>query len=374
MAASETLIIKIGTQTLTKKNGTLNLPLMRDLVQQIVTLKKQGHRVILVSSGAVGTGRALVAKNPLKKIADPVNEKQILAAIGQAHLIQTYQKMLDKHGITAAQILLTKQDFVTKHHYQNIEHLFQSLRSQDKILPIVNENDSVAIQELMFTDNDELAGLLAAQLAADRLIILTNVDGVYDRVPSEIGAEIIPVMDPQGKKGAPFPSVSTEKSMAGRGGMLSKVNTARRMSNVGITMHIAAGYEPNIMVRLVQGETIGTTILPHKKISSVKRWLAAAPNERHQQAVAHVIANKTLADKLRDPDHVLSILPVGLIGIRGQFAKHDRVHVVDEKGHILAVGLARYDDATLKDRLGQQKQPVFLHTDTLYRTYEGSDS
>jgi glutamate 5-kinase len=373
MAASETILVKIGTQTLTKSNGTLNLPLMRDLISQIVNLKKQGHRVILVSSGAVGTGRALMAKktskDPLRKIADPVNQKQILAAIGQAHLIQTYQKMLDKYDIMAAQVLLTKQDFVTRHHYHNIMHLFESLRTQPHILPIVNENDCVAIQELMFTDNDELAGLLAGQLAADRLIILTNVAGVYDRVPSEEGAQLIKVIDPHGKKGAPFPSVSTEKSMAGRGGMLSKVSTAHRMSTMGITTHIVGGFEPDVMTRVCKGQMIGTTILPYKKLSSVKRWLATTPTLADHQPVARITAHPILAQKLRDPEHILSILPVGLTKIEGEFAKHDRVQIIDENGIILAVGLARYDHVTLQDRLGQQKQPVFLHTDTLYRTF-----
>lgn len=155
--------------------------------------------------------------------------------------------------------------------------------------------------------------------------------------------------------------------MAGRGGMLSKINTARRMSGLGITMHIAAGHEKNIVTRLMENEELGTTILPQKKISAVKRWLATAP-EQQDESTARVVANNCLAEQLKDPTRVMSILPVGLTAIKGQFAKNDRVQVVDEKGMILAVGLARYDDMTLQERLGQQKQPVFLHTDALYRT------
>lgn len=359
----QTFVIKVGTRTLTTADGSLDIDILRSIVNQIVILKQQGHFVVLVTSGAVGTGRSLMKQRPELQAISLINEKQLLAAIGQAHLMQTYQQILDQHHIQGAQILLTKQDFITKHHYQNIAHLFQSLRQQSFILPIVNENDSVAIQELMFTDNDELAGLLAAQLGADRLMLLTNVAGVYDRSPMEEGAQIIPVIDPQGKQGAPMPSLTAEKSTLGRGGMQSKIATARKMSRLGITTHIASGLEEDVIVKLVQNEPLGTTILPQRKASQVKRWLATAPHD-----AAQVVANARLTEQLKDPDKILSILPVGLVGIKGSFTKGDRVQVLSEDNELLAVGLARYDADLLNARLGQQKQPVFLHIDTLFRT------
>ncbi len=362
----KTFVIKVGTQTLTTPAGLLDVSLLADLIAQIVTLKQQGHFVVLVSSGAVSTGRSLLANRSPLQTNNVINEKQILAAIGQTYLMQAYQKILDRHAMQSAQILLTKQDFITRHHYQNIAHLFESLRQQAFILPIVNENDSVAIQELMFTDNDELAGLLAAQLSADRLILLTNVDGVYDRAPSQPDASIIPVIDPANKN---MPSLTAEKSALGRGGMQSKLTTARKMSGLGITTHIANGRTPHIMTRLVNDEAVGTTILPQRKKSSVKRWLAITPQTQdHGLMTPNVTANVCLAEQLRDPDKTLSILPVGIIGVTGEFTKGDRVHVLSEDLELLAIGLARYDSATLISRLGQQKQPVFLHTDTLYRT------
>jgi glutamate 5-kinase len=367
----QTYVIKVGTQTLTTADGLLDHAVLANLIAQIATLKKQGHFVVLVSSGAVGTGRGLLQRRPHLKNTNIINaplihERQILAAMGQAYLMQAYQHILDGYNLQSAQILLTKQDFITKHHYQNIAHLFQSLRQQDFILPIVNENDSVAIQELMFTDNDELAGLLAAQLGADRLLLLTNVAGVYDRSPSEPDARIIPIIDPQGKHGVPMPALTAEKSALGRGGMQSKINTARKMSRLGITTHIASGHEPNIITRLAAQEPLGTTVLPQRKASSVKRWLAVAPGETIE--TPSVIANERLTEQLKNPDKILSILPVGLLAIKGQFKKGERVQVLSEADELLAIGLARYDAVQLQSYLGQQQQPVFLHVDSLFRT------
>ena len=362
----QTTVIKVGTQTLTTADGLLDHAVLKTLIAQIAALKQRGHFVVLVTSGAVGTGRSLLKQRPHLKNTNLVNEKQMLAAIGQACLMQAYQQILDQYNLQGAQILLTKQDFITKHHYQNIAQLFQSLRQQNFILPIVNENDSVAIQELMFTDNDELAGLLAAQLGADRLMLLTNVAGVYDRSPSENGATIIQVIDPSGKQGSGMPTVTAEKSALGRGGMQSKINTARKMSRLGITTHIANGHETNIIIHLAENEPLGTTILPQKKASSIKRWLATAPGDETE--TPSVIANVCLSEQLKDPDKILSILPVGLLAVHGSFVKGERVHVLSETNELLAIGLARYGANQLKDCLGRQQQPVFLHTDTLFRT------
>ncbi|MEJ0063957.1 MAG: hypothetical protein WDO70_12425 [Alphaproteobacteria bacterium] len=184
-------------------------------------------------------------------IATRLAERQILAALGQPRLMTLYQDLLAPHGIIPAQILLTKQDFRTRDHHKNIAHLFAMLHGQPHILPVVNENDSVAITELMFTDNDELAGLLAAMLNADRLIILSNIAGVYDCPPDEPGAAVIPVIDWQEKKSA----VTVGKSKTGRGGMASKLGIAKKMAMLGIRTHIASAREPEIIGRIMRDET-----------------------------------------------------------------------------------------------------------------------
>ena len=336
--------------------------LLGGLVDEIAALKKAGHRVVLVSSGAVGTGRALSRKHHALH-CDPVAERQILASLGQARLMALYQELLTPHGMLASQILLTKQDFRTRGHHKTMEHLFQSVLRQPGILPIVNENDSVTVDELMFTDNDELAGLLAAMMQADRLIILSHIAGVYDRPPDEADAEVIPLIDFATRAG--LPSTTRGKSTSGRGGMSSKLGMARKAASMGIQAHIAAAREKGVIARILQGERIGTMVRPMVgKKNAVKRWLASEVGAQHR---ATVTANDCLAVMLREDGKAASILPVGLVKIHGSFDKGDLVQISDVKGVAIAVGVARYDHATLRASLGKKNQPVFIHYDHLHK-------
>jgi glutamate 5-kinase len=362
MAQPLNLVIKIGTAALGASDGMPDMQLLGGLVAELASLKKAGHRVILVSSGAVGTGRALLKKQKPLRDCDPVAERQILASLGQARLVALYQELLTPHGLLASQVLLTKQDFRSRTHHKVMEHLFAALQQQPHILPIINENDSVTLDELMFTDNDELAGLLAAMMNVDRLIILSHIAGVYDRPPDEPGAAIIPLIDFATKTG--IPEVTRGKSQTGRGGMASKLSMARKMASLGIRAHIAAAREKNIISRLLKNEPIGTTIAPMAgKHNSVKRWLASEVNN----APANVTANTCLAEMIRKPDGAMSILPVGLEKISGTFEKGDLVQLTDTAGKPLAVGIARCDAATLRPMLGKKNQPVFIHYDHLHR-------
>ena len=356
------LVIKIGTAALGADDGMPDAARLGRLVAEIVSLRQKGYQIVLVSSGAVGTGRALVKKSGrILHHCDPVTEKQILASIGQAKLMALYQELLTPHDMTASQILLTKQDFRSRGHHRYMLNLFSALQKQPHILPIVNENDSVTVDELMFTDNDELAGLLAAMMNADRLIILSHIAGVYDRPPDEEGAAIIPLIDWVKKKGVP--ESTRGKSQTGRGGMDSKLGMARKMASMGICTHIAAAREQNIITRILDGETIGTTISPlPERRNAVKRWLASEVSK----APASVTANQCLADMMRKPDNAISLLPVGLTKISGSFAKGDLVQIVDESGLPLALGIARYDAQTLRQALGKKRQPVFVHYDQLH--------
>jgi len=356
------LVIKIGTAALGGSDGMPNAKLLEGLVAELATLKQAGHQVILVSSGAMGTGRALVKKNKPLQHCDAVVERQILASLGQARLITLYQDLLTKHGLLAAQVLLTKQDFRSRAHHKYMTNLFAGMQKQPHVLPIVNENDSVTVDELMFTDNDELAGLLAGMVNADRLIILSHVGGVYDRAPDEKGATIISLIDWVKKKGVP--GDVRGKSKTGRGGMSSKLAVAKKMAALGIRTHIASASEAKVIARLLRDEAIGTTVMPLPgKRNAVKRWLASEVNK----APATVTANACLADMMRKPDQALSLLPVGLTKISGLFGKGDLVQIIDEKGKALAIGVARYDAAALRQALGKKQQPVFIHYDQLHR-------
>ena len=356
------LVIKIGTAALGAADGMPDRGLLGGLVAELAALKQAGHNVILVSSGAVGTGRALVKKHQPLHSCPPVVEKQILASLGQSRLMTLYQDLLTPHNLLASQILLTKQDFRNRAHHKHMLSLFAALQKQPQILPIINENDSVTVDELMFTDNDELAGLLAAMMNADQLIILSHIAGVYDRPPDEAGAAIIPLIDWAGKQG--LPSSTQGKSTTGRGGMTAKLASARKLAAMGITTHIAAAREPRILSRILAGETVGTKVMPLPgKRNAVKRWLASEVN----QAPASVTANDCLAVILRRPDQAVSLLPIGLTAIAGTFAKGDLVQIVDEAGTALALGIARYDDTALRLALGKKRQAVFIHYDQLHR-------
>lgn len=356
------LVVKIGTAALGAADGMPDNKLLGSLVSELAALKKNGHQILLVSSGAVGTGRALVKKGKGLHHCEPVVEKQILASLGQARLMHLYQDLLDSHGLLASQILLTKADFHSRAHHKRISHLFAALARQPHILPIINENDSVTVDELMFTDNDELAGLLAALLNAERLIVLSHIAGVYDRAPDEPGAQIIPLIDLKRKIG--LPATTKGKSQTGRGGMASKLGIARKMASLGIRTHIAAARTPHVISKLLADESIGTTILPipgHR--NAVKRWLASEVSN----APARVTANPKLVEMMREPGHVMSLLPVGLTKISGVFAKGDLVQIVDSEGAALAIGVARCNDEDLKRMLGKKQQPIFIHYDQLHR-------
>jgi glutamate 5-kinase len=357
------LVIKIGTLALCGADGAPDAALLGKIVSEIAALKRLRHNVVLVTSGAVGSGRALNRRHGTLHKCDEVAARQIFASLGQTQLMALYQSLLAPHGFAAAQILLTKQDFLTRAHHKHMTHLFKALEKQPHIVPIVNENDSVTVDELMFTDNDELAGLLAAMINADRFIILSHIAGVYDRPPGSPGAKIIPLIDWQGKKGVP--GEVKGKSAGGRGGMQSKLGVARKMAALGIRTHIAAAREENVIPRILAGAPLGTVIAPAsgKKNSAVKRWLASEVSA----SPAAVTANACLADIIRDHHQAVSLLPVGLTSVKGEFGKGDLVRVTDEKGKPLALGVARYDAATLRRALGKKKQPVFIHYDQLHR-------
>ena len=220
------VIVKVGTNVITKENGLLNQSVMQGLVGQITGLKKKGIEVVLVSSGAMGAGRPLVK---FKKKPSRIIERQMLASVGQTRLINAYDKLFTGHDYLCAQVLATKEDFRDRKHYLNMKNCLEGLL-HDQIIPIINENDVVSVDELMFTDNDELAGLLSSMLNADALMLLTNVDGVME------DSKVIPIVD--FKNTNIYKCIAPTKSSFGRGGMITKCKIAERMSQVGIKTHI----------------------------------------------------------------------------------------------------------------------------------------
>jgi glutamate 5-kinase len=352
------IVIKVGTQSILSADGSPFEAVLAHLVEEIVALKKAGHQVLLVSSGAVASGRKVASQFLGRCYGSSIGEKQVLASLGQHELMHLYAPLFKAHKMLTSQLLLTKQDFQTRAHYLNISRLLHELVQQENIVPIINENDSVTIHELMFTDNDELAGLIAAQMNADRLIILTNVDGVYTGNPTEPASQLIATLDP--KKA--WPQVSRLKSAQGRGGMESKLATARKMSNLGITSHIANMGTVNVMTRLIEGEALGTTILPAKKKSNIKKWIAYSDDKK----TGSISVNVCLFEILKENQRTISILPIGIEKCEGDFKRGDLVEILNAEGHKIGIGLAKYEAAKLNEYLGQKDKPEFIHCDYLH--------
>jgi glutamate 5-kinase len=345
------IVIKIGTNVLTQEDGTLDLKVMREIVEQIALLKKQGLDLIIVSSGAMGAGQALIN---LSKKSNDVSTRQVLAAIGQSRLMNIYSDFFAKHNFLCAQILATKSDFRDREHYLNMKNCFENLL-QDRVIPIVNENDVVSVSELMFTDNDELAGLIASMMNFETVISLTCVDGIYD------GDEVIPEIN--SKKFAKLEKIiSPGKSKFGRGGMLTKAKIAKRLSSLGISTHIVNGKRKGVILELLQNNKIGTKFLAQKGISSTKRWLAAS--EGHEKGVVYV--NKCAGEVLTSKNNIASLLPVGITKIEGDFEKGDIIKIKNDKKEDIAYGMAGYSSETARKYLGKQGKRELVHYDYLF--------
>ncbi|PIQ77356.1 glutamate 5-kinase [Candidatus Peregrinibacteria bacterium CG11_big_fil_rev_8_21_14_0_20_46_8] len=353
--AYKKIVIKIGTNVITRDNGLLDTDVMAHLVEQIGTIKKSGADVIMVSSGAIGAGRPLL--KPKKAAA--VIHQQLLAAVGQIPLMDTYTKLFRSHDLTVAQVLAVKEDFRDRTHYLNMQNCFEALL-HNAVIPIVNENDVIAISELMFTDNDELAGLIAAMMNVDALIILSNIDGVFDGDPHDSASRVIPEID---AKRTDFESIiSPRKSSFGRGGMLTKSRIARKLSTLGIVTHIANGKDQNTLRDIFAGKPVGTRFVTNKHASGMKRWIAHAEgNEK-----GSVLVNTCAAELLRSQEKIMSLLPVGCIKIEGEFAKGDVIKICDEKGTQIGIGMAQYDSGRAREYLGQKGKKELVHYDYLF--------
>ena len=239
------IVVKVGSNVLTRKDGKLDVTRMSALVDQIAGLRKQGIEVILVSSGAVACGRReLKVEHEL----DSVEQRQLYSALGQVKLVGLYYDLFREYHIHVGQVLTMKENFQPGEQYRN-QRACMTVMLENNVLPIVNENDTVSVTELMFTDNDELSGLIAQMMEADTLILLSNIDGIYDGHPDNPSSQIIPEVAP-GTDLSQY--IKEEKSAFGRGGMHSKYTTAQKVQQAGIHVIIANGERENILTDLVE--------------------------------------------------------------------------------------------------------------------------
>jgi glutamate 5-kinase len=349
------IVIKIGSNVLTKSNGLPDQERIAKLVEQIATIKKQGIDVILVSSGAVAAGRSLIT---VSDKYDAIAARQLLASIGQVKLINTYAQLFEKHDSLCAQVLVTTEDFKGRQHYLNMKNCLEILL-QHKVIPIVNENDVVSVTELMFTDNDELAGLIASMLNAQALLILTNVDGIYDGDPNDEGSAIITEVGDSGIDFASF--VTSGKSQFGRGGMITKSHMAQKTAKLGIAVHIANGTKDDILIDVLNNTVPHTRFIPNKTSSEKKKWIA------HSEKSATGVVQVNLGAKTAlTSNKATSLLPIGIVSIVSDFKKGEIIKLVDEQNEVIGLGIAEYGADKAKESIGQKNQKPLVHYDYLY--------
>lgn len=350
------ITIKVGSNVITQGDGSLNVGRMLRIVEDVAVLYKQGIEVVLISSGAVAAGRSAVA--PSKK-TNVVSAKQIWAAIGQVKLMSTYQFLFEKYGIQAGQMLATKESFRDRRHYLNMKNCISSM-IENHVLPIVNENDTISVNELMFTDNDELSGLISSMMDSESLIILTNVDGIYSGVPGTAGAELINSIEIGAGDIGKY--ISTSKSGFGRGGMLTKYSTARKIATEGINVYIANGMRDAIISDIVRGKEVPFThfIAGSVKKTSVRKWLYHSDTFAKGAVYINCGAREALLG-----EKASSLLMIGITKVEGSFRTGDIVRILDEDGKSIGLGKAGYDSKRAELYMGQKQGKPFIHYDYL---------
>jgi len=348
----EKVVVKIGSQLIANGGGDLNLPAIADLISDAARVIKAGKKIIIVSSGAVASGRAakeLVGEFRVRADGQPkkIIREQMLAAVGQPELMAIYKSEFKKHDLNCAQVLVTRADFSDRQRYLSLRTVTENLVNLG-IIPIFNENDVLSPEELDFSDNDQLSAMVAAMLVADRLLILTNVAGVYDKDPKEKGAKLLTELEDIEKM---IKSMGAGKSEVGRGGMKSKLITAAQITSLGIKMDIASGFEPAILSRMIlYDEKIGTHFKAiKKKIKSLKGWLSLAAHPK-----GRIITSCYLSEILKKRQ-LASVLLSGIEGAEGDFKKGDVVAVCDVDGTILAKGQCRYGREELVEEIRKYK-------------------
>ncbi len=338
---AQRIVIKVGTSTITYANGKRNFAQIDRLAREISDLQNQGKEMILVTSGAVAVG---VDRMGLPAKPKTIPGKQAAAAVGQGVLMHTYEKFFADYGQVVAQVLITKTEAIDRHRYTNTRNTFMELLRQ-RVIPIVNENDVVALDELKIGDNDNMSALVAGIADADLVIILSDVDGLYTANP-QTHPEAVIVPKVLEITPAIEASAGGVGSARGTGGMATKIQAAKAATSSGIHLVIASGTEKNAITRILQGEEIGTLFVSREnRLQFRKRWLAFGA-----QLAGSIVVDDGCAKAIRKAGGC-SILPAGIFAVEGSFLPGSTVRVLDRDAHELARGLVHYSS----DELAQIK-------------------
>jgi glutamate 5-kinase len=342
------LVIKVGSAVLTGPRG-LNRVMVHRLSDQIAELREREKdlRIVIVSSGAVASG---VRKIGLSERPRTIPHKQAAAAVGQGVLMEAWEEAFDKYDILVAQVLLTSEDLAHRHRYLNARNTLETLMDWN-ILPIINENDTVVVEEIKFGDNDQLSAMIAGLIGADLVVNLTDTEGLYDCDPRvNAAARLIPVVNRVDSR--IMACATPQAGSVGTGGMLSKVNAARKCLASGVAMIIGPGRERDVLLRIFSGESIGTLFLPRRRIyHGMKLWLANLPKPAGDLQLddGAVVA---LRKKGR------SLLPIGIRNVTGAFGVGAAVRCVDEHGGLIGVGLTNYKSSEIELIKGHRSEEI----------------
>lgn len=368
-ATSHTIVVKLGTRVVTKEDGTLNHERIEQLAAELHTLLQAGRRVAVVSSGAVGAGMGRLG---WKSRPTDVARLQAVAAIGQSLLVEAYERALAVYGRHAAQILLTADDVEHRTRYLNARNTILTLMDLEAV-PIINENDTVSVDELQITfgDNDRLAAIVTNLIRAPLLVLLSDVDGLYDGDPGDPGARLIPVVERFDRR--LFDLVRDRATGVSRGGMASKLEAARLTTMAGENVIIAGGRQPGALTKILAGEIVGTLFLAFgHTIAARKRWIGFSVKPR-----GHLVVDA--GARLAIEKQGRSLLPIGILDVVGAFKKGDVIALRDAGGDEFARGLTNYaaDDVRrirglktdqIAEVLGQCPYQEVIHRDNMVVT------
>lgn len=363
--SAKRIIVKIGSALLTGGGRGLDIGRITDWVDQITQMQSQGTEVVLVSSGSVAQGMARLG---WKTRPQSLHELQAAASVGQMGLVRTYESLFDRHGLKTAQILLTHEDLSDRSRYLNARSTLLTLLSLG-VIPIINENDTVATEEIKFGDNDTLGAMVANLLNADLMIILTDQEGLFNADPS-INPDAKLVSEAGINDAKLSAMVGESRSGLGRGGMITKLRAARLASRSGTATLIGSGHTSEILIRLIKGEELGTFLRPDMSpLVARKRWLAAQLKPKGSLIIDQG-AVKVITESGK------SLLPIGVVGVLGNFSRGDLVACIDSEHREVARGLVNYNSkeanllkgqpsTNIEEIIGYVDESEIIHRDNL---------
>lgn len=359
------VVIKVGTSTLTHSTGLLNLSRIENLVRQLSDIHNRGIEVILVSSGAIGAG---IGKLGLKEKPKTIPQKQAAAAVGQGILLHMYEKLFSEYGKIAAQILLTRDDISHRTRFLNATNTFYALLEQG-VIPIVNENDAIVVDEIKFGDNDTLSAMVASLVNADLLILLTDIDGLYDSNPKiNTNAKFIDYVE--NITDEIVNAAGDAGSSLGTGGMITKINAGKIATSSGSSMIIVNGDAPNVLNVLLDGREIGTFFkATEHPLQAKKHWMAFGTNPSGNITIDHG-AEKALIDNGK------SLLSKGIISVKGTFSEGEVISILNNNNEEIGHGITNYnsldidvikglDSSEIEEKLGYKNYDVVVHANNL---------